>query len=260
MSNQLNITHTPYQGQHWRVDMDSIRIAWVTVDVADSSANILSEPVLNELRDLLPVLELESPAGAVFRSGKKSGFIAGADIKEFSHFNSEAQARDRIRTVLPIFRRLEELPFPTVAQISGFCLGGGLELALCCDYRVAEDIPGTKLGLPEVKLGIHPGFGGTVRLPRLIGDIPALGLILTGRVLSAKRAKKNWLGGLAGSGAASQPNRNHPDQQKPHTPRTQLYAATVWFCSTACIGGFFPQEKARKKSPGSALPGPPCRT
>ncbi|MBF0446751.1 MAG: enoyl-CoA hydratase/isomerase family protein [Magnetococcales bacterium] len=190
MSYLTTENNKPYKGRHWCVTVDTTQIAWVTLDMADHSSNLLNESVLDELDALLPILEQLKPRGAVFRSGKKSGFIAGADIREFNQFKSYAEARHRIRSVLPVFRRLEELPFPTVAQISGYCLGGGLELALCCRYRVAEESDRTRLGLPEVKLGIHPGFGGTVRLPRLIGDLPALELILTGKTLSARQAKK----------------------------------------------------------------------
>ena len=193
MTTQTKIIYTPFQSRNWRIDVDAVQIAWVTLDMAESSTNILSGEVLDELSILLPILEKESLQGAVFRSGKKSGFIAGADIKEFDTFKNIAQARERISRVKPIFQKLANLPFPTVAQINGFCLGGGLELALCCDYRVAEEAPGTKLGLPEVKLGIHPGFGGTVRLPKLIGEIPALTMMLTGKTVDTHRAKKMGL-------------------------------------------------------------------
>ena len=99
----------------------------------------------------------------VIRSGKSSGFIAGADIREFTAITDESAALALIRRGQEILGRIEALRFPTIALINGFCLGGGLELALACRYRVASDDPATRLGLPEVKLGIHPGFGGTVR-------------------------------------------------------------------------------------------------
>jgi 3-hydroxyacyl-CoA dehydrogenase / enoyl-CoA hydratase / 3-hydroxybutyryl-CoA epimerase len=256
MYNQTKLTNTLYQGQHWRVDMGENNIAWVTIDVAGSSANILSGDVLTELGDLLPSLVAANPAGAVFRSGKKSGFIAGADVKEFTQFTTVAQARDRIRTVRPIFIGIEELDFPTVAQISGFCLGGGLELALCCDYRVAEDLPGTKLGLPEVKLGIHPGFGGTVRLPRLVGELTALDLILTGKSLSANRAKK--IGLVDWVVPQRHLNRTvtalidkHPTPRK--TRPIQRLAAAPFLRSTVA---YFLRKKLEKKAPKAQYPAP----
>ncbi|MBF0193748.1 MAG: enoyl-CoA hydratase/isomerase family protein [Magnetococcales bacterium] len=253
---QTYLTKTPYQSQHWRVDMDENNIAWVTIDVVGSSANILSGDVLEELAKLLPSLVAAKPAGAVFRSGKKSGFIAGADIKEFTQFKTVAQARDRIRKVRPIFMGIEELDFPTVAQISGFCLGGGLELALCCDYRVAEDLPATKLGLPEVKLGIHPGFGGTVRLPRLVGELTALDMILTGKSLSAKKAKKiglvDWVVPARHlSRTVTALIDKHPTPRK--SKAIQRLAAAPFIRSSVA---YFLRKKLEKKAPKAQYPAP----
>ncbi|MBF0357756.1 MAG: enoyl-CoA hydratase/isomerase family protein [Magnetococcales bacterium] len=247
---------TPYQGRHWRVDIDEGNVAWITLDVVDSSANILSTEVLNELRDLLPVLAKARPSGGVFCSGKKSGFIAGADIKEFIKFKTVAQARNRIREVKPLFIGIEELDFPTVAKISGFCLGGGLELALCCTYRVADDDPGTKLGLPEVKLGIHPGFGGTVRLPRLVGDLTALDLILTGRAINAKQAKK--IGLVDWVVPARQMNRTITTllAKKP-TPQTATFIQhIVGLPIIRSTVGFLMKRQLEKKAPESNYPAP----
>ncbi|MBF0381340.1 MAG: enoyl-CoA hydratase/isomerase family protein [Magnetococcales bacterium] len=253
---QNYITSTPFQGKHWRVDMDENNIAWVVIDVVGSSANILSGEVLTELGELLPSLVAANPAGAVFCSGKKSGFIAGADVKEFTQFTTVAQARDRIRQVRPIFMAIEELDFPTVAQISGFCLGGGLELALCCNYRVAEDLPSTKLGLPEVKLGIHPGFGGTVRLPRLVGELTALDMILTGKSIGTKRAKK--MGLVDWVVPARHLNRTvttliekHPTPHR--TKASQRWAAAPFIRSTVA---YFLKKKLEKKAPKAHYPAP----
>ncbi|MBF0368849.1 MAG: enoyl-CoA hydratase/isomerase family protein [Magnetococcales bacterium] len=177
-------------GHHWQLEQDETGIAWLTLDVVGSGANVLSTEVLLELDRVLDPLVGAPPRGLVILSAKKSGFIAGADVTEFTDFQGEAQAREHIRKAGPIFNKLENLSCPTVAMIHGFCLGGGLELALSCRYRLAEEAPCTRLGLPEVKLGIHPGFGGTVRLNRLIGHLQGLGMMLTGRTLNAKAARK----------------------------------------------------------------------
>jgi len=176
--------------QHWRLDTDKDRILWLTFDRESKSANVLSRDVFNELNQIMAQIESEKPKAVVLCSGKKKGFIAGADISEFVGLETEQEAFDCIRQGQIIFDRWEALPMPTVAMISGFCLGGGAEFALACRYRVASDDRSTKIGLPEVKLGIHPGWGGTIRLPRLIGALKAIPLMLTGRLLSAKAAKR----------------------------------------------------------------------
>ena len=121
--------------------------------------------------------------GVVFRSGKPSGFIAGADIREFQAFDAQGTVKDALFRGQQVFQRIAELPCPTVAAIHGYCMGGGTELALACRHRVASSDPSTRIGLPEVKLGIYPGWGGSVRLPRLIGAPAAMDLMLTGRTL-----------------------------------------------------------------------------
>ncbi len=173
----------------WRVDI-SEDIATLTLDVAGKSANVLSQQVLRAFDQLLVDLEGHPLSGLIIRSGKSSGFIAGADVTEFQKITDPVRAAEIARAAQHVFTHLEKLPFPTVAAIHGFCLGGGLELALACTYRIAQDDPKTRLGLPEVRLGIHPGFAGTVRLPRLIGHLPALELMLTGRAMSVRQAKQ----------------------------------------------------------------------
>ncbi len=184
--------------RHWRLE-ESQEIAWLTLDVAGASANTLSRAVLEEFEFLLQDLERAPYRGLVIRSGKAGGFIAGADVNEFRALNDAVEASQLARRGQQAFDRLARLPFPTVALIHGYCLGGGMELALACRYRIAradDAVPGstgaagTRLGVPEVKLGIHPGFGGTVRLPPLIGDLAALDLMLTGRTLGARAARK----------------------------------------------------------------------
>lgn len=177
--------------QHWSLQKEEDNICWLTFDRKDSSVNTLSEACLIELDEILDELQNTiKPAGLIIRSGKSSGFIMGADISEFKNFKSSEEALQFIQKGQAIFNKLERLPFPTVAMIQGFCLGGGMELVLACRYRIAEDGPKTKLGLPEVKLGIQPGWGGTVRLPEQIGLINAMDLILSGRLVQAKAAKK----------------------------------------------------------------------
>lgn len=176
--------------QHWRLERDEHDIAWLYCDKAGASANSLSKAVLEELHAILSQLKEDRPQGLVILSAKKGGFIAGADIKEFTTLGGQKDAEDLIGRGQAVLDRLAALDMPTVALIHGFCLGGGLELALACRYRIADEDPKTKLGLPEVNLGIHPGFGGTVRLPPLVGAPTAMDMMLGGRPLSARAAKK----------------------------------------------------------------------
>ncbi|HVE44425.1 MAG TPA: 3-hydroxyacyl-CoA dehydrogenase NAD-binding domain-containing protein [Gammaproteobacteria bacterium] len=177
--------------ENWRLQTDEDNILWVIFDKKDASANTIDAAVITELSHILNALMVDTMhKGVVLTSGKKSGFVAGADISQFAKFKNTAEAIDILTYGQNILFQLESLKMPTVAMISGFCLGGGLELALACRYRVAEDNTKTRLGLPEVKLGIHPGWGGTVRLPRIIGCFQGLSLALSGRTLSAKAAAK----------------------------------------------------------------------
>ncbi|TVP58163.1 MAG: fatty-acid oxidation protein subunit alpha [Halomonadaceae bacterium] len=174
--------------EHWHLSLDQNDIAWLIFDKKDASANVLSAAVLDELRELVQTLENEKPRGLALRSVKKTGFCMGADIHEFSALTTESQVIDKLSDAHAVVSRFEALPFPKVAIIHGNCLGGGLELALCCDYRLA--IPGAKLGFPEVQLGLHPGLGGTARLSRLIDPIQAMTMMLTGKPAPAEKAKK----------------------------------------------------------------------
>src|SRR5260221_6739606 len=172
----------------WRLDREADGIACLTLDRPGTSANSLSRAVLLELGELLRSLNADPPRGFIVRSGRASGFIAGADVRDFTQFRSEADALETIGNGQRVFAQLEALPCPTVAAIQGFALGGGLELALACRYRVAVGDARLSLGLPEVQLGIHPGFGGTVRAVRLLGVRAAMELMLTGKPLRADRA------------------------------------------------------------------------
>ena len=179
--------------RHWKVTRDASQIAWLHLDKAGASTNVLSAEVLQELASILDELENQIPAGIVILSDKASGFIAGADVNEFTKLTTEDGALALIRQGHAIFNRLESFKCPTVALLHGFCLGGGMELALACRYRVADSDPKTRLGLPEIKLGIHPGFGGSVRSIRTMGALAALDFMLTGRSLSAKAARATGL-------------------------------------------------------------------
>jgi 3-hydroxyacyl-CoA dehydrogenase / enoyl-CoA hydratase / 3-hydroxybutyryl-CoA epimerase len=174
--------------KHWTLRHDEDGIAWLGLDKAGASANVLSREVLVELNDQLAALETKLPKALIVHSGKKSGFVAGADIKEFTALKNAEEAYEMVRAGQQVMDRLEALNCPTIALINGFALGGGLELALACRYRILNDDPKTVIGLPEVKLGIHPGFGGTVRSVQLAGPVKAMDLMLTGKNLRPKQA------------------------------------------------------------------------
>jgi 3-hydroxyacyl-CoA dehydrogenase/enoyl-CoA hydratase/3-hydroxybutyryl-CoA epimerase len=165
-------------------------IATLHFDTADSSTNVLSAQALDEFEQMLLHVQNEQAKGLMIVSDKPSGFIAGADINEFTTIKNEDEALKLIQRGQRIFDQLEALKIPTVSLIDGFCVGGGLELVLACDYRIATDQPRTRIGLPEVKLGIHPGFGGSMRLNRLIGAMNAMSLMLTGRTVDARQARR----------------------------------------------------------------------
>jgi len=175
--------------KHWKIRRDDDGIAWLCFDKADASTNVLSRDVMAELNDQLAALEKKLPKALVIYSGKKSGFVAGADIKEFTELQDADQAYEMVRAGQQVMDRLEALDCPTIAMINGFALGGGLELALACRYRILNDDPKTVIGLPEVKLGIHPGFGGTVRSVQLAGPLKAMDMMLTGKNLRPKQAR-----------------------------------------------------------------------
>ena len=173
----------------WALERDADGIVWLSFDKPGSSTNVLSRDVLLELEAHLETFNGSAPRGVVIRSAKKSGFIAGADVREFTQLTSPEQAFELVRAAQRILDHLESLPCPTVAIIHGFALGGGLELALACRYRVGVRSDSFSIGLPEVMLGIHPGFGGTVRAVRRAGVRTAMEMMLTGKTLRADRAK-----------------------------------------------------------------------
>lgn len=177
-----------------RQERDDQGLLLVTLDVPGEKVNTLGRSLLGEFEALLAEIEGDAALkGVVLCSGKPDNFIAGADIKDFVRVRSALEAEALSRAGQQAFERLAAVRVPVVAAIHGACLGGGLELALACGYRLASSDPRTVLGLPEVMLGLVPGAGGTQRLPRLVGLRAGLDLILTGRTLRAARALKAGL-------------------------------------------------------------------
>jgi 3-hydroxyacyl-CoA dehydrogenase/enoyl-CoA hydratase/3-hydroxybutyryl-CoA epimerase len=174
---------------NWKAETQVDGIVILTIDRADTSVNAFNHTTLEELEQIVERLTIEPPKGVVIRSGKAKGFVAGADIHEFETYEKSGSVLANIQFGQRVFQNLSRLRCPTVAAIHGFCMGGGTEMALACRYRVATRDPSTKIGLPEVMLGIHPGWGGTARLPRLIGAPEALQLMLTGKAVGAEQAK-----------------------------------------------------------------------
>lgn len=176
---------------HWRLEKDEDHVAWLYFDKQNASVNTMDHLVMEELSTIIDALAQDTECkGLIIASAKTTGFIAGADISLFTTFSEVDEAVSVLKRGQHIFNKLEALKISTVAMIDGFCLGGGMELALACHHRVAEDGSKTRLGLPEIKLGIHPGWGGTVRLPRLIGAVNGLNLILSAHAISGKAAAK----------------------------------------------------------------------
>ncbi|MBE4583613.1 multifunctional fatty acid oxidation complex subunit alpha [Vibrio navarrensis] len=171
--------------------IDEQNIAWLAIDVPNEKMNTLQAAFADEMTEIFAQLKDSSGVkGLIVHSLKPDNFVAGADVRMLEACKSAAEAESLASQGQTLFQQLSELPYPVVAAIHGPCLGGGLELALACDYRVCTDADATRLGLPEVQLGLLPGSGGTQRLPRLIGLLPSLDLILTGKQLRAQKAKK----------------------------------------------------------------------
>ncbi|MEZ5464361.1 MAG: 3-hydroxyacyl-CoA dehydrogenase NAD-binding domain-containing protein, partial [Lysobacteraceae bacterium] len=174
---------------HWKPELRDDGILMLGLDRADSRVNTLAQAVLDEFNQILERIEISPPKGVLIHSLKEAGFIAGADISEFQEFDAKGTVYDSIRRGQLVLQRLAELPCPTVAAIHGHCMGGGTELALACTYRVASNDDSTRIALPEVMLGIYPGWGGSVRLPPLVGAPAAMDMMLTGRGLRASQAR-----------------------------------------------------------------------
>ncbi len=175
--------------RHWRLDSDIDNVTWLSIDRAGESSNALSREVLEELGQIVAELEQSPPAGLVLMSGKPSQFIVGADVSEFDQVTDLSAGRQFLNQVHDLFTRIEKLPFPTAVAFEGYCLGGGLELALCFDWIIAKNTDNTRIGFPEVNLGIYPGFGGSARSPQRMGGQKAMEIMLTGRMLRPGAAK-----------------------------------------------------------------------
>ena len=173
---------------HWKTQTGDDGIVLLSLDRAGSSVNAISREVLDELEQIVERLAIEKPAGVIIHSAKPAGFAVGADIKAFIEYAKNDTVLENIEHGQRVYEALARLRCPTVAAIHGACMGGGTELILACHQRIAADDDKTRIALPEVMLGIHPGWGGTARLPRLVGATVAMPLMLTGKSLSAKRA------------------------------------------------------------------------
>jgi len=207
--------------KHWTLDADDDGIAWLRIDKADSSANVLSTEVMAELNSIADTLGTTLPRGLVVHSGKRNGFIMGADINEFTSVDTPDRAYEVTRLGQQVFNKIEALGCPTVAVINGFAMGGGLELVMAFDYRIALANKKRVLGLPEVKLGLHPGFGGTVRAVQICGVRPAMQLMLTGNPITVDKGRRiglidriaaedNWRQAAKEMIAAARPKQRPP--------------------------------------------------
>ena len=180
--------------QNPRLEVDGEGVGWITFDDPERRQNVLTEAVMERFADLLDDVLRLAQAGQlrvlVVRSGKEGSFIAGADVDAIAEIEDPDEAEEKVRQGQVVYRTLEQLPIPTVAAIEGTCLGGGTEMALACRFRVASDHDRTEIGLPEVQLGILPAWGGTTRLPRLVGLQAALDMLLTGKKISPSKAKR----------------------------------------------------------------------
>lgn len=179
--------------KHWSFDVDFEGLGWLTIDTPKSPVNTLSRESITELETIVTTIEGMIPAGelkgVILLSAKDSGFIAGADVTEFDDMSDPGVLTGALNRTHKLFDRIEALKVPMVAGIHGFCLGGGLELALCCRYRIAVNDDSTRIGFPEVNLGIFPGFGGSGRSIRQAGPVDAMQIMLTGKLLRAKQAR-----------------------------------------------------------------------
>ena len=234
--------------QHWQTASDEDGIVILTFDRAGASVNAMSRAVMDELSDLVERLSFEPPRGVVIHSGKPAGFIAGADLHEFEGYARSGTIQDTLENGQRVLQRLSELTCPTVAAIHGYCMGGGTELALACRWRVASRDPSTRIALPEIKLGIFPGWGGSARLPRLVGAPAAMDLMLTGRSVSAESARHMGLVDRVTSPellvqAAKELIRHPPT--RPLAQRTLAWASNTWAARQALAPVLVRQTSAK---------------
>ena len=224
--------------QHWRLATGEGGNLELYLTVADRSVNVLHSGVLDELEEVLEHLYAESPPGVILGSDPERAFAMGADVAEFTKLEDRSQALAMLHRGQGLFEDWANLDCPTVAAVRGHCLGGGLELALACDYRIAESGAQVRIGLPEVRLGIHPGYGGSVRLPALVGDMKALRMMMTGKAISGAEALRMKLVDAVVPRRQLYPSareilRSHPDKRRSswrnRMPRVPvLRNATAW--------------------------------
>ncbi len=234
--------------QHWHIETRNDGILILSIDRKDTNANTLCQAVLLELDAIIERIAFAPPKGLIIRSSKKAGFIAGADIAEFASFDEKGTVLEAITNGQNIFQRIAELPCPTVAVIHGHCMGGGTELSLACSARVASNDESTRIGLPEVKLGIYPGWGGSVRLPRLVGAPAAFDMMLTGRTLSGFAAKAIGLVDIV----TEQPLMINKavelierGAQRPFKQKAMAYLSNTWL-ARKILSGVLVKQVARK--------------
>ena len=233
---------------HWKTSQGDDGVVTLTLDRAGSSVNAISRAVLDELEQIVERLAIEKPAGVIIHSAKPAGFAVGADVKEFIDYAKHDSVLENIEHGQRVYEALARLPCPTVAAVHGACMGGGTELILACRQRIAADDDKTKIALPEVMLGIHPGWGGTARLPRLIGATEALPLMLTGKSLSARRAL-----GLGVVDRLARPDEllteaklllRHP-AARPFARRARAWASNTWLARQILAPMVFKQTAAK---------------
>jgi 3-hydroxyacyl-CoA dehydrogenase/enoyl-CoA hydratase/3-hydroxybutyryl-CoA epimerase len=236
--------------RNWKAETDSDNLVWLSLDKAGSSTNVLSADVMAELDAVLDELAAQRPRGLIVRSAKESGFVAGADVEEFTRIKDPDDAMRMVRRGWDLYNKLAALPFPTLALVSGFCMGGGVELALACRYRVAVDQPGTRFALPEVMLGIMPAWGGVMRLPRLVGPTAALDMLLTGRAVDARRARRL---GLVDAAVPPRIQENSARMMVLEAPRPRrlplLQRLMSWAPLRPLVAGLARRQVAKRASP-----------
>ena len=236
------------QLKHWRSEIDADAIVTLTIDRADASVNALSRAVLDELAQIVERLGINKPRAVIIHSGKSGSFVVGADLHEFEGYARDGVVHDAIRHGQRVFQDLASLPCPTVAAVHGNCLGGGTELALACTMRVASSDSATRIGLPEVQLGIHPGWGGTARLPRLIGTPEAMKMMLTGAPARASKALRLGLvDKLADPDKLLEVARKlaQRPRQRPLRQRALAWATNIWPVRQALAPMLVKQTSAR---------------
>lgn len=233
---------------HWHIETRNDGILILSLERKDTNVNTLCQAVLMELDAIIERIAFAPPKGLIIRSTKAAGFIAGADIAEFASFDAKGTVLEAITNGQNIFQRIAELPCRTVALIHGHCMGGGTELSLACNARVASSHASTRIGLPEVKLGIYPGWGGSVRLPRLVGAPAAFDMMLTGRALSGTAAKAIGLVDAITEQAlmvnkAVELIENGP--RRPFKQKAMAWLTNTWL-ARKLLSGVFAKQVARK--------------